>query len=105
MRETPSVTRRLSPPAGTMRRLLSRQRLQAIAPAMILTPSRLAVKSAMLTPGLRGPASNYGRPLAPSVIASLASALEWTVSGGEMEGRLRGFEDLGARAPVGKASP
>ena len=105
MRETPSVTRRLSPPAGTVRRLLSHQRLQAIAPAMILTPSRLAVRSAMPTSGLCRLVSNYGRPLAPSVIASLASALERTVAGGEMEERLRGFEDLGARAPVGKGSP
>ena len=62
-------------------------------------------KVGMPTPGLRGMVSNYGRPLAPSVVASLASALERTVAGGEMEERLRGFEDLGARAPVGKASP
>ena len=39
------------------------------------------------------------------VIASLASSLERTIAAGALEERLRGFDDLGARAPGGKASP
>ena len=45
------------------------------------------------------------RPRAESVIASLASSLERTIAAGELEERLKGFDDLGARAPGGKASP
>ena len=44
-------------------------------------------------------------PRGPSVIASLASALERTLAFGELEERLRGLEDFGTRARVGKASP